>query len=800
MRAATGPWERGGYNPLALTRSMDFSSLQPYVPYAAGVVGLVVVFEVVARLRRGAPRKVTRDVNRFIKEGNFLAAGKLLEDQGKPKDAVDVYLEGREHYAAAATLEGMGYLEKAAELYLQAGDYKKSAKVMITAGKPAKAAGLFLEKGNTLEAARLYGVAGLWDKAGDLYLKGGYPLRAAEAYEKKGEHAKAAEAYEKHFMEHVSYGTAYSPTASSPDQKSALQAGKNYEKAGDLKAALQIYTRGGFFPEAASVSWTAGNYVQAAEFFLRADDLAAAADAYEKVDDRVKAANLRGEVALKEGRVAQAASYFQEGLDFLRAAELFESLDMHAQAAAAFEAGESWSAAASVYARAGLHEKAGAAYERAGELETAAQMFERAGLQPRAVALYEKAGLTFRSGEAAAQAGDRDRAIALLQRVPPADEHYGAAAALLGRLFVETGRSALAVERLQKAIGGEPVSQANLDLYYWLAMATEAGSPREAIALYERIQAESLHHRDVDRRLAALKAGAAVAAPAAAPAAVPPPAPVVAPVPPPAPAPVAAPVAAPAAAAPAPHARRKLATREEIGRGPLGIVMRAEDLSDGRSVALRILPPDLVRSDQDAAALAADVKAAARFSHPNAVKVLGLIDHDGQRAVVGEYVAGRNFAEVIRKGNRTTPQQAHSIMSVLAQCLAAMHGEGLVHGSVQPSNIMAVGAVVKLADLGLGRLARALLPSANDYHAPERTFDAAGDLYALAAVVYHLLTGVHPRTQPQGAALPLPSSFAPAVPEAMDRLLLRALHPKVALRHPSADALLGELKDMVRLA
>ena len=150
---------------------------------------------------------------------------------------------------------------------------------------------------------------------------------------------------------------------------------------------------------------------------------------------------------------------------------------MHAEAAAAFEAGDSHAAAGSVYIRAGLPERAAEAYERAGEFETAARLFEQAGNQPRAMALYEKAGLTFKSGEAAAQAGDRDRAIALLQRVDPSDEHYGAATALLGQLFVESGRAGLAVERLQKAIGGKPVSNANLDLYYWLAAAHEKDRP-----------------------------------------------------------------------------------------------------------------------------------------------------------------------------------------------------------------------------------------------------------------------------------------------------------------------------------
>ena len=239
---------------------MDYSQLQPYLPYAVGVA-VVLFFAVLLSARGGrggVSNRTLRDVDGFVRAGHYLAAGKLLEDAGRPQDAVSVYLEGQEHFAAAAVMESLGDLEKAAELYLKAGDHKKAAKVMQAAGKPGRAAALFLDKGNTLEAARLFGLSGAWDMAGDLYLKGGYPLRAAEAYEKKGDFAKAGEAYEKHFMENVSYGSAYAPATSSADQKSALQAGRSYEKAGDTKAALQIYTRGGFFREAAAVCMAAG--------------------------------------------------------------------------------------------------------------------------------------------------------------------------------------------------------------------------------------------------------------------------------------------------------------------------------------------------------------------------------------------------------------------------------------------------------------------------------------------------------------------------------------------------------------
>jgi serine/threonine-protein kinase len=136
---------------------------------------------------------------------------------------------------------------------------------------------------------------------------------------------------------------------------------------------------------------------------------------------------------------------------------------------------------------------------------------------------------------------------------------------------------------------------------------------------------------------------------------------------------------------------------------------------------------------------------------------------------------------------------------VLSQLLAFLHGKGLVHGTLQPSNIMVANGVVKVTDLGLSRLARARNGAAS-YRAPEDRLDPEGDLYAMAAVLYHLLTGVHPRSQPQGVALPLPSTLATGVPEALDKLLLRCLHPRRELRYATAEEIGRELKDMVRLA
>jgi tetratricopeptide (TPR) repeat protein len=776
----------------------------PLIPYLIGAIALLFAYQKLApRLRLPGlnvspdqflarilgpgfrSRTRLREVSRFKKQGNFLAAGKTLEEEGHMEEAAEAYLEGSEYWAAASNYEKLGKMERAAELYLQANDHKKAAQILSGIGKHAKAAALFQEKGNTLEAARLYGLAGDWAKAADIYSRSGYPLRAAEAFEKTGQHARAAECYEKHFMENVSFSTTYSSTAPSTDVKSAFHAGRLFEKAGELARAREAYYKGGYFKESAGVCMQLGLYAKAAELFLRAEDPQSAADAHDKAGDKVAAANLRGEVALRSEQIPEAAAFFQQGHDFLRAAELYESKGMLAEAAGAYEAGESWAAAGNVYVRAGLKARAAASYERARDYETSARLYEEAGLGRKAIELYEKAGFTFKSGESAARAGERDKAVALLQRVSPDDEHYRAASELLAQLFVESGKTSLAVERLQKTIAGAPVSSANLDLYYWLAVAREgAGNHREATEIYRKILSENVLYRDVEKRAAAIEQGQPLPLPAAFPPAGSAPA-VVAP---------------PAPAAKAGKAGR-FVPREEIGSGPLGEVYRGEDQVDGRSVAMRLLRPELLSPEGVLAGLVADLKAASGISHPNLVKVLGVVEVQGRRCVVSELVSGRHFGEAVRGGLRMSVKQAHNLGRVVAQVLALVHEKGMVHGSLQPSNLMVAGGVVKVADLGLGRLAQRLPPGPEpDYRAPEGRWDAAGDLYALSAVLYHLMTGVHPKSQPQGVALPLPSSLAPGVPEAFDKLLLRGLHPRPEMRLLSAEAVLAELKDMVRFA
>jgi tetratricopeptide (TPR) repeat protein len=783
------------YNRLAVAFKLRVPnvSLQPQDLMAALVPGY-------------AQAQSTRALQKMKNDGNYLGAGRVLEGQERLAEAAAVYQEGQEFFAAASVFEKMGKLEKAGELYLQSGDYKKAAQVFIQTGKHVRAADLFKEKGNNLEAARLYGLGGHWDKAASLYMKSGYPARAADAYEKCGEPVKAAEAYEQHFMENVSYATTYSSTASSPDQKSALLAGRLYEKAGDMKRALEIYQKGSYFKEAAGACGRAGQFARAAELYMRAEEPALAADAYDKAGDKVQAANLRGEVAFKAGRIAEAAGFFKEGRDYLRSAELYESIGMLAEAAGAYEAGDSHVSAANVYVRADMKEKAAAGFERGGDLETAARMYEEAGNTVKAIELFDRAGFTFKSGEAAAKAGDNERAIFLLQRVPDADENYAAATELLAEVFIRSNRPAIALERLQKTLAGQSISSATLGLFYWLAAAQEAaGRIAEALDLYKKIQAENLRFRDVEKRVARLQAGGGAAAsgiaadhsvrapqtpsagiPAPAPAS--PPAAVtpsrVAPdVPAPAPAPTPVPVA--------PKGSR-FVPEAELGRGPKGIVYRGSDTSDGHAIALRFLRADTLKVDGALGALAADLKNAAAIAHPNLVKLIGFVEIAGQRCVVSELVPGKSFAEPLAAGKRVPFAHALGLARVLSECLVLLHGRGIVHGGIHPGNLMATGGVVKLADLGLGRVFQGVT-GARAYWPEGGRLDTATDLYAMAATLYHLVTGTNPRS---AASFTPPSALTPGIPVAFDGLLLRALDRRQSQRFPSAAALLEALGNL----
>ena len=142
---------------------LDLLFNNPYVPWIVGLIVLVVAYQKLSpklRVRvpgasiskddfvgkilgpRYAEAKLQKTIEKFKKQGNWLAAGKMLEDNEHLDEAAETYLEGNENWAAASLYEKIGRTERAAELFLQAGDHKKGAQLLVAAGKPTRAAAL----------------------------------------------------------------------------------------------------------------------------------------------------------------------------------------------------------------------------------------------------------------------------------------------------------------------------------------------------------------------------------------------------------------------------------------------------------------------------------------------------------------------------------------------------------------------------------------------------------------------------------------------------------------------------------
>ena len=306
---------------------------------------------------------------------------------------------------------------------------------------------------------------------------------------------------------------------------------------------------------------------------MRAEDPAQRrAGATTKAGDTAGRANLRGEVALKEERIAEAARFFQQGQDYLRAAELFESIGHAGRGRRRLRGGRELGRG-----RQRLHPRR-AQGPRGRELRArrrprdgGASSTRRSGQGGKAIELYEKAGLHLqerRGGGARRRPRQGDRPAAA--RGGRTTRTTRAATELLAQLFIEAGMPALAVERVQKALGGQPVSAANLDLYYWLARRPEAaGNARRGAGHLQEDPGRGPAVPDVGTRGAPGEGGS------------------VPPLPPPrcsapsaaarrAPAArrrAASPAAPPAGGGSGGRTRPRFVAKEEIGRGPLGVVL-----------------------------------------------------------------------------------------------------------------------------------------------------------------------------------------------------------------------------------
>jgi serine/threonine protein kinase len=249
-----------------------------------------------------------------------------------------------------------------------------------------------------------------------------------------------------------------------------------------------------------------------------------------------------------------------------------------------------------------------------------------------------------------------------------------------------------------------------------------------------------------------------------------------------------------------------LVLEEEIGRGGMGVVYRARRVSDGRTVALKLIPgAEHARWSRWLAELA-DLR------HANLVPLEAFGSHAGLHFVVMPLVAGGDLKErldefaVGAESGRPALRNAAALVEKVAGAVAFLHGRGILHRDLKPSNILLASAhecEPLVCDFGLaGRLADAESPGVMGtppYMAPEqaegRPPAASADVWSLGAVLYELLTGRPPFVDAagrinsavkQGGGPPPPRDRNAAVDDDLQRICVRCLARDESARPPAA--------------
>jgi serine/threonine-protein kinase len=251
-----------------------------------------------------------------------------------------------------------------------------------------------------------------------------------------------------------------------------------------------------------------------------------------------------------------------------------------------------------------------------------------------------------------------------------------------------------------------------------------------------------------------------------------------------------------------------------LGRGGMGEVYRAMDLTLGQSVALKFLPEEAVNNHRLLERFHGEVRVARLVSHPNVCRVYDIGQIEGMPFISMEYVDGEDLASLLTRIGRLPADKAVEAARRLCSGLAAAHDRGVIHRDLKPQNIMMNkrGEVV-IMDFGLAAIASELTGAearygTPAYMSPEQIkgagVTAKSDIYALGLVLYELFTGKRPyeaKTVQQmldmqeAAQILSMTSTAADIDPAVDKIIRRCLDPDPAKRPASALSVLAALPD-----
>jgi eukaryotic-like serine/threonine-protein kinase len=244
---------------------------------------------------------------------------------------------------------------------------------------------------------------------------------------------------------------------------------------------------------------------------------------------------------------------------------------------------------------------------------------------------------------------------------------------------------------------------------------------------------------------------------------------------------------------------------ERIGAGGLGDVYRARDMRSGRTVALKVVDEAIARDPDQRARLVADAQAATALSHPNIAALYELGEDRDHLFLAFEFVPGDTLEATIA-GGPMNPRHAAEHGIQIADALAEAHASGLVHGDINPHNIVVTPkGSAKILDFGLAAWTGSgnILPA---YKSPEQLqhlpLDYRADIFSFGVVLFEMLTGRRPFTDARAtpaSTAPAPSAVHPGLRSDFDAIVARALAAKPDDRYEAAATLAAELRSIAAM-
>ena len=249
----------------------------------------------------------------------------------------------------------------------------------------------------------------------------------------------------------------------------------------------------------------------------------------------------------------------------------------------------------------------------------------------------------------------------------------------------------------------------------------------------------------------------------------------------------------------------------ELGRGGMAIVYLARDLKHRRSVAIKVLRPELASAIGGERFLR-EIDTAARLQHPHIVPMYDSGEADGAPFFVMPHVEGESLRERIARERQLPIGEAARILRDVAAALDYAHARGVVHRDVKPANIMLSDGLAMIGDFGIARAVNAaggdrlthsgIIIGTPLYMSPEQassnvTDSGASDQYSLACVMFEMLVGVPPFSGAGAAALlarhsidPMPSirTVRAMVPPGVEAAIERAMAKVPVDRFPTVSA------------